>query len=130
MTNGCGDIDVQSYFVRAKSAKFAFWPFLSFYKIVLFLHTPPFWLKLLIFMHIFILHNFTLVSQAVLQLWWSKVSKKRKFYNQILGGKISENFFKKRSPKGGSKKLEIILFSQLKNPDENFFYNFFEKFSQ
>ena len=35
-TNGCGDIDVQSYFVRAKSAKLTFWPFLSFYKIVFF----------------------------------------------------------------------------------------------
>ena len=36
-TNGCRDIYVQSFFVRAKSAKFAFRPFLSWCKILFFL---------------------------------------------------------------------------------------------
>ena len=57
-----------------------FWACIKFH---FFFQRPPFWLKLLGFKHIFIFQNFTLVSQAVLGIWWSKVLKNTNFSTKI-----------------------------------------------
>ena len=56
-----------------------FWACIKFH---FFFQIPPFLLKLLRLKHIFIFKNFTLVSQAVLGLGWSKVSKNAKFFKK------------------------------------------------
>ena len=48
-------------------------------------------------------------------------------FQSNLRRKNQQKFFKKRSPKGGSKKLETILFSQLKKPWWKLFFKFFWK---
>ena len=69
-----------------------FWACIKFH---FFFQRPPFWLKLLRFKHIFIFQNFTLVSQAVLGIWWSKVLKNANFSTKITM-KVFQKFFWKK----------------------------------
>ena len=93
-TNGCRDIYIQSLFVRAKSAKFAFRPFLSWRKI-LFL-----WLYTTIFAEVtqVVAHNHVLKFQTCTKsgFWVMIVQTLKKTLNfrQKLRGK-NEGFFSK-----------------------------------
>ena len=71
-----------------------FWACIKFH---FFFQRPPFWLKLLRFKHIFIFQNFTLVSQAVLGIWWSKVLKNANFSTKISMKIFPKNLKKKLS---------------------------------
>ena len=71
-----------------------FWACIKFH---FFFQRPPFWLKLLGFKHIFIFQNFTLVSQAVLGIWWSKVLKNANFSTKITMKIFPKNLKKKLS---------------------------------
>ena len=69
-----------------------FWACIKFH---FFFQRPPFKLKLLRFKHIFIFQNFTLVSQAILGIWWSKVLKNTNFSTKITMKIFQKNFKKK-----------------------------------
>ena len=69
-----------------------FWACIKFY---FFFQIPSFLLKLLKFKHIFIFQNFTFVSEAVLELWWSKVSKNANFLTKIIKKIFQKNWKKK-----------------------------------
>ena len=71
-----------------------FWACIKFY---FFFQIPSFLLKLLKFKHIFIFQNFTFVSEAVLELWWSKVSKNANFLTKIIKKIFQKNWKKKLS---------------------------------
>ena len=91
-TNGCGDIDVQSYFVRAKSAKLAFWPFLSLHKIVFFpSHTSILAEVTHVYANIHI-PKFHTCQPSRFRDMMVQSFKKRQFFNQILGKKLSKKF--------------------------------------
>ena len=113
-----------------KQAKLAFWPFLILHKIVFFPSHTSILAEVTHFYAYIHIAKFHTCQSSHFTVMVVQSFKKCKFFNQILGGKISENFSKKGLQRGGSKKLEIILFSQLKNPDKHFFFDFFEKFSQ
>ena len=103
-----------------------FWACIKFH---FFFQRPPFWLKLLGFKHIFIFQNFTLVSQAVLGIWWSKVFKNANFSTKS-SGKKKAKIFLKMVFKGGFNTIGNYLIHPDPKPGGHpFFKNFFEKFS-
>ena len=103
-----------------------FWACIKFY---FFFRIPPFWLKLLKFKHIFIFQNFTLVTQAVLELWWSKVSKNANFSTKSLGKKLAKNFKKWSSKGGGQNNWKLSNSPRSKTLKTTFFSIFLKKFS-
>ena len=68
-----------------------FWACIKFH---FFFQISSFSLKLLKFKHILIFQNFTFVSEAVLELWWSKVSKNTNFSTKSMGKNLAKNFQK------------------------------------
>ena len=103
-----------------------FWASIKF---LFFVQRPPFLLKLLKFKHIFIFQNFTFVSEAVLELWWSKVSKNTNFSIKSLGKKLAKNF-QKMVYKGGVKTIGKYLIRPDPKPWRQLFFSiFFEKIS-
>ena len=103
-----------------------FWACIKFY---FFFQIPSFLLKLLKFKHIFIFQNFTFVSEAVLELWWSKVSKNTNSSTKSLGKKLAKNFSKNGLQRGGQNNWKISDSPRSKTLKTTFFFNFFEKFS-
>ena len=96
-----------------------FWACIKFH---FFFQRPPFWLKLLGFKHIFIFQNFTLVSQAVLGIWWSKVLKNANFST-----KITMKIFPKNLKKKLSSRFWIWVNKIIPNCVEPLFGNHFMK---
>ena len=100
-----------------------FWACIEFY---LLFQIPSFLLKLLKFKHIFIFQNFTFVSEAVLELWWSKVSKNTNFSTKSLGKKLAKNF-QKMVYKGGVKTIGKYLIPPRAKTLKTIFFLFFWK---
>ena len=100
-----------------------FWACIKFY---FFFQIPSFLLKLLKFKHIFIFQNFTFVSEAVLELWWSKVSKNTNFSTKSLGKKLAKNF-QKMVYKGGVKTIGKYLIRPDPKPWRQLFFSIFLK---
>ena len=100
-----------------------FWACIKFH---FFFQIPSFLLKLLKFKHIFIFQNFTFVSEAVLELWWSKVSKNTNFSTKSFGKKLAKNF-QKMVYKGGVKTIGKYLIRPDPKPWRQLFFSIFLK---
>ena len=101
-----------------KQAKLAFWPFLSLHKIVFFpSHTSILAEVTHVYAYIHIAKFHTCQSSRFTVMVVQSF-KKCKFFNQILWGKISENFSKNGLQKGVQKIGNYFIFLNQKSFEE------------